>query len=45
VRNLLIVPGKLKAVLQIRGPAEAFHHTDCNRLRRIGEATPAPFAR
>ena len=32
-------------VLQIRGLAEPFHHTDRNRLRRIGEATPNPLAR
>jgi hypothetical protein len=32
-------------VLQIRGQAEPFHHTDRNRLTKIGEPTPNPLAR
>ena len=32
-------------VLQIRGLAEPFHHTDRNRLAKIGEPTPNPLAR
>ena len=32
-------------VLMIRGQAEPFHHTDRNRLTRIGDATPNPLAR
>jgi len=32
-------------VLQIRGQAEPFHHTDRNTLSRIGEPTPNPLAR
>jgi hypothetical protein len=32
-------------VLQIRGQAEPFHHTDRNRLAKIAEPTPNPLAR
>jgi hypothetical protein len=32
-------------VLEIRGLAEPFHHTDRNRLRRIADPTPNPLAR
>lgn len=32
-------------VLQIRGQAEPFHHSDRNRLTKIGEPTPNPLAR
>ena len=32
-------------VLQILGQAEPFHHTDRNRLTKIGEPTPNPLAR
>jgi hypothetical protein len=32
-------------VLQIRGRAEPFHHTDRNRLTKIAEPTPNPLAR
>ena len=32
-------------VLEIKGLAEPFHHTDRNRLVKIGEATPNPLAR
>ncbi|MBV1775357.1 FABP family protein [Burkholderiaceae bacterium DAT-1] len=32
-------------VMQIRGRDEPFHHTDRNRLVRIGEAMPNPLAR
>jgi hypothetical protein len=32
-------------VLQIRGLAEPFHHTDRNLLTKIGEPTPNPLAR
>ena len=32
-------------VLMIRGQAEPFHHTDRNRLSKIGEPTPNPLAR
>jgi hypothetical protein len=32
-------------VLQIRGLAEPFRHTDRNRLHKIAEATPNPLAR
>jgi hypothetical protein len=31
-------------ILVIPGQAEPFHHTDRNRLRKIGEATPNPMA-
>ena len=31
-------------VMQIRGQAEPFHHTDRNTLRKIGEPTPNPLA-
>jgi hypothetical protein len=31
-------------VLQIRGQAEPFHHTDRNRLLKIAEPTPNPLA-
>jgi hypothetical protein len=31
-------------VLQIRGRAEPFHHTDRNTLFKLGEATPNPLA-
>ncbi|MBB3177811.1 FABP family protein [Variovorax sp. Sphag1AA] len=31
-------------VLQIRGQAEPFHHTDKNTLTRIGEPSPNPLA-
>lgn len=31
-------------VLIIPGQAEPFHHTDRNRLRKIGEPTPNPTA-
>ena len=31
-------------VLMIRGQPEPFHHTDRNRLQRIGEPTPNPMA-
>ena len=32
-------------VLQIRGQAEPFHHTDRNRLSKLAEPTPNPLAR
>ena len=32
-------------VLQIRGEAEPFHHTDRNRLTKLAEPTPNPLAR
>ncbi len=32
-------------VLQIRGLAEPFHHTDRNRLTKVAEPTPNPLAR
>ena len=32
-------------VMQIRGRSEPFHHTDRNRLIRIGPPTPNPMAR
>ena len=32
-------------VLMIKGQAEPFHHTDRNRLSKIGEPTPNPLAR
>ncbi|MEI7444451.1 MAG: heme-binding beta-barrel domain-containing protein [Burkholderiales bacterium] len=32
-------------VLQIQGLAEPFHHTDRNKLVKIGEPTPNPLAR
>jgi hypothetical protein len=32
-------------VLQVRGKAEPFHHTDRNTLTRIGAPTPNPLAR
>ncbi|NDY93394.1 FABP family protein [Ideonella livida] len=32
-------------VLQIRGQAEPFHHTDRNTLHRLAEPTPNPLAR
>lgn len=32
-------------VLQVRGQAEPFHHTDKNTLTKVGEATPNPMAR
>lgn len=32
-------------VLQIRGQAEPFHHTDANRLTKVAEPTPNPLAR
>ena len=32
-------------VLLVRGRAGPFHHTDRNRLKKIGEATPNPLAR
>ena len=31
-------------VLQIRGQAEPFHHTDRNTLTKVGEPTPNPLA-
>ena len=31
-------------ILMIRGQTEPFHHTDRNRLRKIGEPTPNPTA-
>jgi len=31
-------------VLQIRGQAEPFHHTDRNLLKKIAEPTPNPLA-
>ncbi|SCK48384.1 hypothetical protein VAR608DRAFT_4799 [Variovorax sp. HW608] len=31
-------------VLQIRGQAEPFHHTDGNTLTKVGEPTPNPLA-
>jgi hypothetical protein len=31
-------------VLQVRGQAEPFHHTDRNTLKKIGEPTPNPLA-
>jgi hypothetical protein len=32
-------------VLQVRGRAEPFHHTDRNTLTRVAEPTPNPMAR
>ncbi|EHR69125.1 hypothetical protein BurJ1DRAFT_0227 [Burkholderiales bacterium JOSHI_001] len=32
-------------VLQIRGQAEPFHHTDRNLLKKVAEPTPNPLAR
>lgn len=32
-------------VMKIKDQAELFHHTDNNRLNKIGEATPNPLAR
>jgi len=31
-------------LLKVRGQAEAFHHTDRNTLKKIGEPTPNPLA-
>lgn len=31
-------------VMQIHGQAELFHHTDRNRLHKVGEPTPNPLA-
>jgi hypothetical protein len=38
-------PAEAGTVLQSRGLGEPCHHTDRNRLRRIGEATPNPLVR